>query len=89
MKYFVKFFFIVILIFVISCKNNETKVSVIEKKDLDLQMIDAYEEGLKFLDDNQPLLAEKKFNEAEILYPHSEGLRDLLSVQLIHTMLFL
>ena len=71
MKYFVKFFFIVILIFVISCKNNETKVSVIEKKDLDLQMIDAYEEGLKFLDDNQPLLAAKKFNEAEILYPQS------------------
>ncbi len=71
MKFFVKFFFIAIFIFVISCKNNETKVSVIEKKDLDLQMIDAYEEGLKFLDDNQPLLAAKKFNEAEILYPQS------------------
>ena len=34
-------------------------------------MIDAYNEGLDFLDNNQPLKAAEKFNEAELLYPQS------------------
>ena len=55
-----------------SCKNNnDEKISVIEERDLDLQMIDSYNEGLDFLDDNYPLKAAKKFNEAELLYPQS------------------
>ena len=54
-----------------ACKNGSDKISVIEEKDLDLQMIDAYNEGLDFLDDNYPLEAAKKFNEAELLYPQS------------------
>ena len=71
MNYFVKFFLIAIFIFITSCKNNDTEFSVIEEKDLDLQMIDAYKEGLKLLDENFPLVAAKKFSEAEILYPQS------------------
>ena len=71
MNYFVKFFLIAIFIFITSCKNNDTEFSVIEEKDLDLQMIDAYKEGLKLLDENFPLIAAKKFSEAEILYPQS------------------
>ena len=60
------------LIFVISCKNNnENKISIIEEKDLDLQMIDAYEEGMNFFDINDFISAAKKFNEAELLYPQS------------------
>ena len=58
--------------FLATCKNNDKEpVSVIEEKDLDLQMIDAYKEGLKFLDDGFFLDAAKKFNEAEIIYPQS------------------
>jgi len=71
MNYLVKFFLIAVFIFTTSCKNDDTKISVIEEKDLDLQMIDAYKEGLKLLDENFPLEAAKKFSEAEILYPQS------------------
>ena len=72
MNYFVKFFLITVFIFITPCKNNDdTKISVIEEKDLDLQMIDAYKEGLKLLDEDYPLEAAKKFSEAEILYPQS------------------
>ena len=34
-------------------------------------MIEAYKEGLELLDIGQGLMAAKKFNEAEILYPQS------------------
>ena len=67
-----KYIIIISLAFLVSCKNNEKEViSVIEEKDLDLQMIDAYKEGLKFLDNGMPLDAAKKFSEAEIIYPQS------------------
>ena len=71
MNYFVKIIVIIIFIFLSSCKNNEQKISVIEERDLDLQMIDAYQEGIKFLEEKYPLKAAKKFNEAELLYPQS------------------
>ena len=72
MNYIVKIIIIILLAFLVSCKNNDKEVvSVIEEKDLDLQMIDAYKEGLKFLDDGMPLDAAKKFSEAEIIYPQS------------------
>jgi outer membrane protein assembly factor BamD len=58
-------------VFISACQNNEEKISIIEERDLDLQMIDAYKEGLNFLDDNYPLKAAEKFNEAELLYPQS------------------
>ena len=71
MNYFIKFILIISIILISACKNNEKKISIIEEKDLDLQMIDAYNEGINFLDENYPLKAAKKFNEAELLYPQS------------------
>tara|TARA_B100000902_G_scaffold328894_1_gene325169 strand:- start:232 stop:1083 length:852 start_codon:yes stop_codon:yes gene_type:complete len=71
MDYFLKFILIISIVFISACKNNEKKVSIIEERDLDLQMIDAYKEGINFLDENYPLKAAKKFNEAELLYPQS------------------
>ncbi len=71
MDYFLKFILIISIVFISACKNNEKKVSIIEERDLDLQMIDAYNEGINFLDENYPLKAAKKFNEAELLYPQS------------------
>ena len=72
MNYIVKIILIILLAFLVACKNNDKEaISVIDEKDLDLQMIDAYKEGLKFLDDGMPLDAAKKFNEAEIIYPQS------------------
>ena len=39
---------------------------------MDLQMIQAYNEGLKNLESGDVMLAAKKFNEAEILFPQSK-----------------
>ena len=71
MKFFLKFFIAILILFLSSCKNNEQKTSIIEQGDLDLQMIDAYQEGLNFLENRYPIKAAKKFNEAELLYPQS------------------
>ena len=61
-----------ILIFLISCSNKPIEKSTIKETNLELQMIEAYNEGLKELNRGDVLFAAKKFNEAEILYPQSE-----------------
>ena len=67
-----KFFFVFIL-FLSSCSGNQEKVeSVIKEDDLDLQMIAAYQAGVKALESGDVYYAAKKFNEAELLYPQSE-----------------
>jgi len=71
MNYILKFILIISIVLIGACKKNDQKISIIEEKDLDHQMIDAYNEGLNLLDDNYPLKAAKKFNEAELLYPQS------------------
>ena len=68
-----KFFqFIIIVIFCFSCSKTTIKESLIEEKSLDLQVLDAYEEGMKSLEQGDVLFAAKKFNEAEMLYPQSQ-----------------
>ena len=59
------------IFFLMSCSNKEPKISQIKEVGLDQQMIEAYKEGVELLDDGQGLMAAKKFNEAEILYPQS------------------
>ena len=54
-----------------SCSKKQTKVDIIEKATLDTQMISAYKDGMNNLENGFPLLAAKKFSEAEILYPQS------------------
>jgi outer membrane protein assembly factor BamD len=57
----------------VSCtKKDEFKESVIKEKSLDLQVLEAYQEGVKSLESGDVLYAAKKFNEAEILFPQSE-----------------
>ncbi len=55
----------------IGCSKKE-KVSIIEEKDFELQMISAFREGYKEFQEGDSLYAAKKFNEAELLYPQSE-----------------
>ncbi len=64
--------FIFLLVFANACSKKEEKISIIKEKELNLQMIDAYKEGVKAFDEGDMLFAAKKFNEAEILYPQSE-----------------
>ena len=67
------FLIILLLIFCISCtKKEEIRESLIKEKSLDLQVLEAYQEGVKSLKSGDVLYAAKKFNEAEILFPQSE-----------------
>ena len=67
-----KFFSLIALVLLLaSCSKNIEKQSVLKEKNLDLQMIEAYEEGMSELKNGDVLFAAKKFNEAEILYPQS------------------
>ena len=60
------------LILVTSCSNNVERESNISEKSLDLQVKEAYMDGLKALEDGDVLFAAKKFNEVEILFPQSD-----------------
>ena len=61
-----------LLIFFSSCSKKIDEKSVIKEKNIEFQMIDAYQQGLKELKRGDALFAAKKFNEAEILFPQSE-----------------
>ena len=61
-----------IFIFCLSCTKKIEKKSLIKETNLELQMIEAYQEGLKELKKGDALYAAKKFNEAEILFPQSD-----------------
>jgi len=63
---------ICILIIGTSCVNDKGKKSVINKKSLDDQVIEAYSKGLEALEDGDVIFAAKKFNEVEILFPQSD-----------------
>ena len=69
LKYFLSLFFILLLF--VSCSKEVSKKSVINEKNLEFQVLEAYEEGKKQLESGDVLFAAKKFNEAEILFPQS------------------
>ena len=68
-KHFIKL--LIIFLLCLSCSNKEIKKSTITEKSLDLQVLEAYQEGKKSLKAGDVLYAAKKFNEAEILFPQS------------------
>ena len=69
----INFTILTIFIFILtSCSGDKKEISVIKEKELNLQMIEAYNLGMKALEEGDVLLASKKFNEAEIIYPQSE-----------------
>ena len=60
------FFLIFVIIFLLlGCSKELENKSVINEKDLDLQVLEAYEEGMKALNTGDVLYAAQKFNEAE------------------------
>tara|TARA_B100000787_G_scaffold96764_1_gene71421 strand:- start:3617 stop:4465 length:849 start_codon:yes stop_codon:yes gene_type:complete len=69
-----KFKILLILIsflFVWSCGDKTKKKSIIVEVDMEMQMSNAYKEGYIELKRGDVLLAAKKFNEAELLFPQS------------------
>ena len=66
------FFILISTLLLISCAKEKQVKSVIQEKNLELQVLEAYEEGLNSLKRGDVLFAAKKFNEAEVLFPQSE-----------------
>ena len=63
--------FLISFIFIYSCGDKKKKISEIVEVDIEMQMSNAYKEGYFELQRGDVLLAAKKFNEAELLYPQS------------------
>ena len=62
---------IIIFIFIYSCNQKKVEENKIENIDLDIQMRQAYNEGVKALENGDGLKAAQKFSEAEIVFPQS------------------
>ena len=71
MKFLYKIFLSLIILILISCSKDE-KISIVKEKNIETQMIEAFKEGYKELENGDVLFAAKKFNEAELLYPQSK-----------------
>ena len=65
-------FLILFTILIFSCSQKQTQVTKVEGSSLEQQMIEAYNAGVKALDEGDVLFATKKFNEAELIYPQSD-----------------
>ncbi len=66
------FLLILLVIFgLTSCSKKQEKVSLIKEDNLEMQMIEAYNEGFKEFNRGDIFFAAKKFNEVELLYPQS------------------
>ena len=72
MNQIIRILILIFLLFIPSCSKKDQKISTIEETDMELQMIDSYRQAVEALDKGDALLAAKKFNEAELLYPQSE-----------------
>jgi len=67
-------FILILLLSIVSfsCSKEVAKETIIKEKNMELQMIEAYKEGLKELEKGDALYAARKFNEAEVLFPQSD-----------------
>ena len=65
------FFLAFVATLLLACSKKEIKESIIIEKSMESQVLEAYQEGMRALNENDVLYAAKKFNEAEILFPQS------------------
>ena len=71
MKYFFKFLLILSISLLVNCGGKKEKEVDIKGLDLEAEMIEAYNEGLRALEEGDVLFAAKNFNAVENLYPQS------------------
>ena len=69
-----KIFFIIIFLLplLLGCGQNEKEISLIKESQQNLEIVTAYNEAYKSLNEGDPYFAAKKFLEAELLLPQSE-----------------
>ena len=72
MKKFSLYYLFLILILCVSCSKEIAQKSQIVEKSLEFQVLEAYQQGMKSLEEGDVLFAAKKFNQAEVLFPQSE-----------------
>ena len=71
MKFYIGILSLLFLVFLSGCSNNKENISILEKKSLDEQMIEVYNEAMTEFERGDVIYAGKKFSEAELLYPQS------------------
>ena len=71
MKFIFTVISLTILLLLSGCNGKKEQEIILDSKDLELQMIEAYNEGLKALDEGDVLFAAKNFNAVENIYPQS------------------
>mgnify|MGYP001167565328 CR=1 FL=1 len=64
-------FSIVFILLLTSCSKDVKKKSLIKENQLELQVAEAYQEGMKALKEGDIFFAATKFNEVEALFPQS------------------
>ena len=72
MKFLSKLTIILAILFLNACAKNDKEISLIKEINQEEEMIQAYREGVKALEENDTYFASKKFLEAELLFPQSD-----------------
>ena len=72
MKFLYKLIILLIIFSLQSCSKNDKEISKIKEVNQELEMISAYKEGIKYLNEEDNYNASKKFLEAELLFPQSQ-----------------
>ena len=72
LKFKILVYFIILILFS-SCSKEPLENTTIKEKSLELQVEEAYKEGMEALNSGDVLYASKKFNEAEILFPQADS----------------
>lgn len=72
MKFLSKLIILLSIFILNGCSKNDKEISLIKEINQEDEMIQAYKEGVKALDENDTFFAAKKFLEAELLYPQSK-----------------
>ncbi|MDA9650950.1 outer membrane protein assembly factor BamD [Candidatus Pelagibacter sp.] len=71
MKIIFRFIIILSILLLSNCNGKKEKAIILDSTSLEEQMIEAYNKGVKALDEGDVLFAAKNFNAAENLYPQS------------------
>ena len=71
MKFNINFSLLIIFIIIIACSKKEEQITTLNKKSLDDQMIELYNQAMEEFQKGDVIYAGKKFSEAELLYPQS------------------
>ena len=72
MNFLSKLIILLLALTLSSCTKNDKEISLIQEINQEDEMIRAYKDGTKALEENDTFFAAKKFLEAELLYPQSE-----------------